>query len=455
MTSHDILIVGGGFAGIYSAWRLAQDGHKVALIEASDHLGGTMWSREWHGYLVDAGTHNLDLRSRIGAAFYEDILGKDLGESDRNEYASTTGQTITRGFEMPDLSVDDPDLCRSALQELSEMKTAPERPDSSDLTGCIHSVYGEQLGSALCGFARKVIGAPLDGLAADAFSSLGMLSRPKLGTDEEMIALKQADPFFDARLGVTLNCTDPRFVGRNTQRRIGYPKTGSMRQFCISAEVRLRELGVHVLTQQRVSALEVSSDRIKVTTSGGAIAGARLFWTLPDHGLLDLLGADIDLKSAAHPVGSAFFTFEVDARSVASLDYIHDFNIHRRAYRYNRAGVYSGQIKADGKTFVMAEVPCHPAQLESLLTTDVAREIWRDMHDIGYLDGDATLGQHGCWGYPVAFTLPKVGWQSAIAATSQRIAEASPRLLTIEFGHRGRETFMRLYENRLQHELRI
>jgi glycine/D-amino acid oxidase-like deaminating enzyme len=454
MTQADIIIVGGGFAGIYSAWRLARDGMRVTLVEASDHLGGTLWSRDWNGYLVDPGTHNFDLRSPIGAEFYSDILRDDLKETDRHDFASTTARTVSHGFEMPDFSVDDPDLCRAALEELSRLKGSAERDPPESLVEWFAATYGKTLGERLVAALEKVIAAPASDIAVEARGALGMLTRPKIGTDREMIALKESDPFYDARLGVTLESGDPRFAGRSVHKRFGYPSKGALRGFCISAEARLRELGVDVLTGTKVTAIAATTSGVAVETTGAPLSGRRLFWTLPDNGLLDLLGISIDLKAVVQPVGSAFFAFEVPSAAIADIDYLHDFSPSRRPYRYNRAGVYSGQIKEDGRTFVTAEVPSHPAQLGAVLCDAVADTVWQDMREAGFVQPGTELTARMHWGYPVAFTLPRMGWRGPMEAATAAIASASPRLSTIRFGHRGRHAFMTLYEDTLQHELR-
>ena len=65
----DVVVVGGGFAGIFAAWRLAHAGQSVVLVDKADHLGGTLWSRAWKDYFVDTGTHNFDLRGHPSKAF--------------------------------------------------------------------------------------------------------------------------------------------------------------------------------------------------------------------------------------------------------------------------------------------------------------------------------------------------------------------------------------------------
>ncbi|MDE2409690.1 MAG: FAD-dependent oxidoreductase, partial [Actinomycetales bacterium] len=49
------VVIGGGIAGLASARRLALLGHEVALLEASDRLGGLIHSVDLDGQQVDVG----------------------------------------------------------------------------------------------------------------------------------------------------------------------------------------------------------------------------------------------------------------------------------------------------------------------------------------------------------------------------------------------------------------
>jgi 4-methylaminobutanoate oxidase (methylamine-forming) len=41
-----VVVVGAGFAGLMAAWRLAQGGCEVVVLEARDRVGGRVWSQE-------------------------------------------------------------------------------------------------------------------------------------------------------------------------------------------------------------------------------------------------------------------------------------------------------------------------------------------------------------------------------------------------------------------------
>lgn len=75
----DVTVVGGGIGGLVVARRLAMAGRTVTLIEASDHLGGTVARHTVGGIDLDAGAESFASRNGTVAALAAELgLGADV-----------------------------------------------------------------------------------------------------------------------------------------------------------------------------------------------------------------------------------------------------------------------------------------------------------------------------------------------------------------------------------------
>jgi pseudooxynicotine oxidase len=53
--AYDVVVVGGGFAGVTAAREAARDGRSTLLLEARDRLGGRTWTAPWRGHDIEYG----------------------------------------------------------------------------------------------------------------------------------------------------------------------------------------------------------------------------------------------------------------------------------------------------------------------------------------------------------------------------------------------------------------
>jgi oxygen-dependent protoporphyrinogen oxidase len=79
VSATEFTVVGGGIAGLVTARRLAMAGRTVSLIEASDHLGGTVASHRIGGINLDSGAESFATRGNTVADLARELgLGKDI-----------------------------------------------------------------------------------------------------------------------------------------------------------------------------------------------------------------------------------------------------------------------------------------------------------------------------------------------------------------------------------------
>jgi monoamine oxidase len=80
-TEVDIVIVGGGAAGVSAARRLASSGFSILLLEASSRLGGRAWTQEIRGLDLDLGCGWLHSADRNAWAVIAKHAGVPLDQS--------------------------------------------------------------------------------------------------------------------------------------------------------------------------------------------------------------------------------------------------------------------------------------------------------------------------------------------------------------------------------------
>jgi monoamine oxidase len=109
---HDVIVVGGGFAGVTAAREAALRGRSVLALEARDRLGGRTWTSPWNGLTVEYGGgwvhwHQPHVWSEITRAGLTvelsdgaELSGWYVGEERRSGTMSARDAIAERGWEM-------------------------------------------------------------------------------------------------------------------------------------------------------------------------------------------------------------------------------------------------------------------------------------------------------------------------------------------------------------------
>jgi oxygen-dependent protoporphyrinogen oxidase len=72
-TPHATTVIGGGIAGLVVALRLAQGGHRVTLLEASERVGGQLAPQRVAGVALDAGAESFATRGTAVTALIDEL----------------------------------------------------------------------------------------------------------------------------------------------------------------------------------------------------------------------------------------------------------------------------------------------------------------------------------------------------------------------------------------------
>ena len=93
-----VAVVGGGLAGLTTAYRLGAAGHEVTVFEASDRLGGQLSTAREDGWLVELGAEGFVARSEAVPRLAADLARTNGAEADERGWLVILDQQATVSF---------------------------------------------------------------------------------------------------------------------------------------------------------------------------------------------------------------------------------------------------------------------------------------------------------------------------------------------------------------------
>ena len=148
---HDVVVVGGGFAGVTAAREAARDGRSVLLLEGRDRLGGRTWTAPWKGHQIEYGggwvhwhqPHTFSEITRAGLTVElsgdPDVTAWYVGEERRTGTIAERDAIANRGWlqfvDGVERSLPNPHDPTLAIDELARIDrlTIAQRVDELDL----------------------------------------------------------------------------------------------------------------------------------------------------------------------------------------------------------------------------------------------------------------------------------------------------------------------------------
>jgi pseudooxynicotine oxidase len=182
----DVIVVGGGFAGVTAARESALLGRDVLLLEARDRLGGRTWSKPWGGTRIELGgawvhwhqphTFSELTRAGLGVRLSDgtEHAGWYVGEQRRSGTIEQRDEIARRGWDAfvdgADVALPLPHAPLTALAALArfDRMTIAQRLDQLSLSDEERAVLTAEL--------ESLAHAPLDDAGAVAVLRWHMLS---------------------------------------------------------------------------------------------------------------------------------------------------------------------------------------------------------------------------------------------------------------------------------------
>jgi pseudooxynicotine dehydrogenase len=171
---HDVIVVGGGFAGVTAAREVALRGRSALLLEARNRLGGRTWSADWNGIGIEYGGawvhwHQPHTWSEITRAGLRVNLSEDaqrahwwVGDERRDGTIAERDAIAERGWNrfvdgvheaLP--NPHDPQLAHAELARFDRLSIA-QRLDELELDDEERAVLEAELESLASGPLREV-----------------------------------------------------------------------------------------------------------------------------------------------------------------------------------------------------------------------------------------------------------------------------------------------------------
>ncbi|WP_026875966.1 protoporphyrinogen/coproporphyrinogen oxidase [Jiangella gansuensis] len=261
--SYDLIVIGAGPAGLAAAWRAAQRGMKVALLERADHVGGMAASFDVGGIRVDQGSHRLapSTPAPLLADLHE-LLGDDLQRRRRTSRIRVGDQWVALPLRADEVARR---LPPSLLAKVARDSTVAKfrRQSADTYGGLVRSRVGPALYESVYGpLAEKQWGMPGDRISADQ-------------------ARRQADRMGTWRVAARALARTRRGRGGAGTGGYLYPRTGFGQLVEALADAAVAA-GVEIRCEAEVDRVRVTEDEVEVSTQDGdVITGGLVFSTLP------------------------------------------------------------------------------------------------------------------------------------------------------------------------------
>ena len=357
--SVDVIIAGGGFRGIVSAYILQKRGLNVTLVERAPFLGAVLWPFEWeeHGLILDKGCHLFGSGDQVNDDIMLDILDGNFASHDMR-VASVYNGTKSVDTVVPDLtSLPDDDVAKILSEIIEVAARNPDVDSAENLQAVFQERFGPTAAAHLDRMCEKIATTSPVNLAPAAISTtLGL--RIRITDDDIANLLKQLGPL-DDRIAAT-NVNDPYKYLESSNPKIPhrhfYPKEGGTGALPRAAHAYLENAGCEICLSAAIEEFSADNRGVSVKIGGVERHFDHMVWAL-DTGLLSQIALGEDLASdKVHKTPMGLYYFLTPKEEIGDLSFIQNYDPDYLTFRLSSAGVYSNQTTADGNSYICSEV---------------------------------------------------------------------------------------------------
>jgi protoporphyrinogen oxidase len=267
-TDVDIAVLGAGPAGLAAAWRCAERGRSVLMLERAAAVGGMAASFEVAGVRVDHGSHRLHPATPPAVLGpLRELLGQDLQTRPRHGRLRLYGRWVGFPLRPAELARTLPPGALGRVGRDALLRPV-RRGSAESYAGLLGRTLGPELYGALYGpYARKLWGVPGEDLDPEQ-------ARRRVSAGGVW--------------GIARRVLRPDRSGQG--RVFHYPRRGFGQIVDVLAEAA-EKAGAAVRTGAEVTAVRPGADRVEVSTAdGGTVTAGHVLSTVPLPVLARLAG---------------------------------------------------------------------------------------------------------------------------------------------------------------------
>jgi protoporphyrinogen oxidase len=337
----DLLILGGGPAGVGAAFRAARRGLSVALIERGDRVGGAAGSVEVGGMRVDLGSHRLhpSIAPEI-LADLQALLGSDLQRRPRKGRIRLMGRWIAFPLRTSDLVRHmPPSFVAGATWDALLSPLRKPQKDTFD------EVLRAGLGPTICKRFYFPYAEKIWGLAPHEIS--GEQARRRVTADSPL------------KIAARVIRGSGSGGGRGAA-HFWYPRRG-YGQISEAFADAAADAGADVRLRTSATAVTEHEGHVEVGTTAGSVEARHVFSTIPVTALARAMSPPHDVEVAARALRTRAMLLVylvLDRARYTSYDAHYLPELFTPVTRVSEPKNYRDGDDPSGRTVLCAEIPC-------------------------------------------------------------------------------------------------
>ncbi|MHC4941514.1 MAG: FAD-dependent oxidoreductase [Planctomycetota bacterium] len=414
-----VVITGGGPAGLYTGWKLIEQGHEVTVLEKEGRVGGLAASLEREGNFYSFGTHHLHSPDPEKIQPFKKLMGSSLIELDRRLAIKFMGsfypyplktRNLIFGLPLPLLFAS----VASLIRQIFGQRFKTDRPANAE--EAIIRLYGRRLYEIMFrDYTTRFWGIP------PAYISSTFVDKRMPGikaVEKIKLALSKAGLAARDSLGKTVTIGSGKMY--TTSRGIG--------QIFDEMAKAIRKGGGSVLTSSEVVAVRESDGIIREVT----FRADQVEETLTCDLLVSTMPLNHLARCISPPVPDSVSTAAgwLDFRGLlvvgllvrpkrplgAMFTYFPDRTFHRLAEVTNPPA----EISPDGCSLLLAEVTCDAGDEVWRDPDETVAAIKKDLVEEGLVDEDQILQTH-CFKAAEAYPKYTLGFEKDLKAVKDHL----------------------------------